>query len=53
MRHWWYFSFAGWLLRKQLVILFTLCVFLTRTTYSLIKLVLSGRLLSDGKRIFG
>jgi hypothetical protein len=34
------FTFTGWLIRKQVAILFGLCVFLTRSTYALIKLVI-------------
>jgi len=52
MLNWLRFSFAGWLLRKQLIILLNLCVFLTRTTYSLFKLVSRGRFLPKGKLIW-
>ena len=41
---WIFGSFAGWLFRKQLVILLNIGVFLTRTAYALIKLLPKGKL---------
>ena len=41
---WIFGSFAGWLFRKQLVILLNIGVFLTRTAYALIKLLSKGKL---------
>ena len=40
---WIFGSFAGWLFRKQLVILLNIGVFLTRTAYALIKLLPKGK----------